>query len=56
MAKSSGLAGKLKDLAREMRDEEDAKTPARKIGDAIRKSEGNKKNSGGGGKLSGHKN
>ena len=56
MAKSSGMAGKLKDLAREMRNEEDSKTPARKIADAIKQSEGSRKVSGGGGKLSGHKN
>ena len=57
MAKiSSDMAGKLKNMARGLKEEEDSKGSIRKIGDKIRSSSDHKKDTSDGGKASGRKN
>ena len=58
MAKiSSGMAGKLKNMARNLKEEEESKGTIKKLGDAIkRQNEGHKKESTDGEKVSGRKN
>ena len=58
MAKiSSSVAGKIKNLARNLKEEEDSKGAIKKLGEKIKGSTGgNKKEISDGGKLSGRKN
>ncbi len=58
MAKlSAGMADKLKNMARGLKEEEDSKGGMKKISDTIKsRSQGNKKTSTDGGKVSGRKN
>ncbi len=58
MAKlGAGMAEKLKNMARDLKEEEDSKGSIKKIGDTIKgRSQGNKKTSSDGGKVSGRKN
>lgn len=57
MAKiSSGLAGKIKNVARNLKDEDDSKGTIKKLGEKIKDaSSGNKKQISDDGKLSGRK-
>ena len=55
MAKPN-IAGKLKNLARELKDEGNSQGGVKKVGDAIKNAESRKKESSDGGKLSGRKN
>ena len=56
MAKlGSGMADKLKNLARSIKDEENSQGSVKKLGDKVRQSETRKKQSTSDGKLSGRK-
>ncbi len=56
MAKlGSGMADKLKNLARGIKDEENAQGSVKKLGDKVKQSEARKKQSASDGKLSGRK-
>lgn len=57
MAKlSAGLAGKLKDMARGLKEEEDSKGTIKKLGEKIKgRPDGRKKEVSDGGKVSGRK-
>lgn len=54
MAKPN-LAGKIKDMARDLKEEEGSKGSVKKIGDQIKQGMTNKKDSSDGGKASGRK-
>ena len=50
------IAGKLKNLARDLKDEDKSQGGVRKLGDAVKQNTARKKESTDGGKLSGRKN